>query len=585
MAEEFIGKYRIIEKIGAGGMAKVYLAGHKDVPNLKVVLKILSDSRLIDRFKQEADKMALLDGHSNICQIKHFFDHGEDLVIAMEYIHGQTLEELVKHRGRIPVKEAVEITIDVLSTLEFAHNKKIFHRDIKPGNIMIDENSKIKIIDFGIAKAEDDPDLTMAGSACGTPAYMAPEQFTPSVRTNYALIDVYAVGTMLFYMLTGQLPFKGENQFVLRDAKLFNEPAKPTQFNKDIPKKLERLILKSIDKDYHERHQTANELREDLERFMDESGIGTKEPTYDEITQVDLKSKKKSGGKDPKNAKKTMPALFGSFFVIVIAAVYFVFFMNKDQTPAPDPPLLVSPADGAELNRAQVNFSWEANAGQEGRYEIQVAAGQSFDSLIIRTESLINRFNMSRPFDPGRYFWRVKSIDSSGTAGDFSESRSFAVGESEQPVEPGHLTVTIKPSGDVFIDDGKVASNTGSYNIDLSPGAHEIRVENPNSTEKRQSREISLESGESRNLRFEFTPPPPQVRYGQIRIGTNPPSEADIIIDGEHQPLKTPNTYQVEAGTHNVQVRVELSGQGVTADSTITVKADEIIKLIFDLKK
>ena len=204
MTDEHIGNYKVIEKVGAGGMAKVYLAVHKDVPNLKVVLKILSDSRLIDRFRQEADKMALLDGHGNICQIKHFFNHEDNLVIAMEYIQGKTLEELINAREKIPVKEAVDIAIKVLETLQFAHKKKIYHRDIKPSNIMIDNSGQVKIIDFGIAKAEDDPDLTVAGSACGTPSYMAPEQFTPSVRTNYALVDIYAVGTTLFHMLTGK---------------------------------------------------------------------------------------------------------------------------------------------------------------------------------------------------------------------------------------------------------------------------------------------------------------------------------------------------------------------------------------------
>ena len=192
MTEQLIGNYKILDKIGAGGMAKVYLAVHKDVPNLKVILKILTDSRLVERFKQEADKLALLDGNPNICRIKHFFNHGEDIVIAMEYIDGITLDKKIKTDGRITIDESLRIIRDVLGVLAFAHGKGIYHRDIKPSNIMLDSEGNVKVIDFGIAKAKSDPNLTIAGTSCGTPPYMAPEQFTPSEDTNYALVDVYA---------------------------------------------------------------------------------------------------------------------------------------------------------------------------------------------------------------------------------------------------------------------------------------------------------------------------------------------------------------------------------------------------------
>jgi len=240
MAEEFIGNYKILKKIGAGGMAQVFLAVHKDVPNLKVVLKILSDARLAERFRQEADKLALLDGHSSVCRIKHFFNHGDDFVIAMEFIDGQTLEDRIKDEGKLAIGDSLKIISDVLSTLEFAHQKDIFHRDIKPGNIMVDLMGQVKIIDFGIAKSKTDPNLTIAGTSCGTPAYMPPEQFNPTESINYAQVDVYASGTTLFYMLTGDLPFKGDNQFALRDT------SRPGRGNSTptFPKRWKRSFLK-----------------------------------------------------------------------------------------------------------------------------------------------------------------------------------------------------------------------------------------------------------------------------------------------------------------------------------------------------
>ena len=195
MTERQIGNYRILKQIGAGGMAKVYLAVHKDVPNLKVVLKILSSPQHAARFMQEADKLALLERNPNICHIRHFFNHEDELVIAMEYIDGKSLEEMIAEKGKFPVEETIRIIVDLLAALAFAHDKEIYHRDIKPGNVMFDREGQLKIIDFGIAKGKTDPQMTIVGTATGTPEYMAPEQFAGGEHLDYAKCDIYAVGT------------------------------------------------------------------------------------------------------------------------------------------------------------------------------------------------------------------------------------------------------------------------------------------------------------------------------------------------------------------------------------------------------
>jgi predicted Ser/Thr protein kinase len=264
MTERQIGNYKILKQIGAGGMAKVYLAVHKDVPNLKVVLKILSSPQHAARFMQEADKLALLERNPNICHIRHFFTHEDELVIAMEYIDGKSLEELIAEKGKFSVEETVRITTDLLTALAFAHEKGIFHRDIKPGNIMFDRDGLLKIIDFGIAKGKTDPQMTIVGTATGTPEYMAPEQFTGGEDLDYAKCDIYAVGTMMYAMLTGRPPFTGENEFLLRDAKLSENPAPPSSRNKEIPGGLDRIILKAIDKDPARRFSSVAEMKAEL---------------------------------------------------------------------------------------------------------------------------------------------------------------------------------------------------------------------------------------------------------------------------------------------------------------------------------
>ncbi len=347
MNHQSIGDYNILKKAGSGGMSSVYLAVHRDVPNLKVILKVLSDQRMVDRFRQEADKLALLDGHPRICQIKHFFNHGDEIVIAMEYIDGTTLEELMEAQKRLPVASALQIIIDVLDTLDFAHQKRIFHRDIKPSNIMIDSRNQIKIIDFGIAKADSDPSLTVTGSSCGTPLYMAPEQFNPTETINYALVDIYAVGTTLYYLVTGQLPFRGDNPFALRDAKLFTEPPRPRDLNPEIPKAVEQIILKAIDKDPQNRYASVMEMQEALKSV----GRG--------LTPADRTETIAAEGESSPRPRKKLGLVMGA--VVILAAVIIGYFVirPKPEVPPLAAPHLLEPAAEAALEAATPTFSWQ----------------------------------------------------------------------------------------------------------------------------------------------------------------------------------------------------------------------------------
>jgi len=274
VTERTIGNYKILKQIGAGGMAKVYLAVHKDVPNLKVVLKILSSPQHAERFMQEADKLALLERNPNVCHIRHFFNHEDELVIAMEYIDGKSLEEMIAEKGRFSMEETATIAADLLTALGSAHEKEIYHRDIKPGNVMFEKDGMLKIIDFGIAKGKADPQMTIVGTSTGTPEYMAPEQFAGGEQLDYARCDIYAVGTMMYRMLTGEPPFKGANEFVLRDAKMFEDPVPPSRLNGEISGRMDKLILKAIDKDPARRFASALEMRDELLTISGGAGGG-----------------------------------------------------------------------------------------------------------------------------------------------------------------------------------------------------------------------------------------------------------------------------------------------------------------------
>lgn len=482
MEEQFIGNYKILKKIGAGGMARVYLAVHKDVPNLKVVLKILTNPSLAERFRQEADKLALLDGHPNICRIKHFFNHGDDFVIAMEHIDGVTLDEMIKDGRKIPVGEAVRIIAEVLDILETAHEKEIYHRDIKPSNIMIDKKGNVKIIDFGIAKGKTDPNLTVAGMACGTPAYMAPEQFAPTEDINYAYADIYATGVTLYRLITGQLPFKGQNEFAIRDAKMFSPPIKPRSINEEIPKELEAVILKSLEKEPGDRYHTALEMKKAMIPFV--------------VKQESLETQKTVAvetGSDEKKKSNLVPIL-GVIGVLIVVAVLLIIFWpsGEKQSVGDTSDSLQTVVDGPDTNAVFSTGEDSTRITQPVQGTINLNIKPSGD-VYINNQLVASGTNYySAKLDTGLVGIRVannntieKNIaDTIKLTGEAMINREYVF---HKPVDRQEITPPVKKTGtvivgsrprggDIYIDD-KLSDDQTPFTFNLPEGNHVIRVE------------------------------------------------------------------------------------------------------------
>lgn len=484
MEDQQIGSYKILRKIGAGGMARVFLAVHKDVPNLKVVLKILDDPRMVERFKQEADKLALLDGNSHICQIKHFFNHGDDIVIAMEYIDGVTLEQKIEENQRLAMPESLKIISDVLGTLEFAHQKGVFHRDIKPSNIMMDVSGNSKIIDFGIAKAKTDPNLTTAGTACGTPAYMSPEQFAPTEDIDYARVDIYAVGSTLYQLLTGACPFVEDNVFALRDAKLFRDPRRPRDLNSDIPKALEEIILKAIKRDPKERYQSTREMKDAIDTILKTFDVSALEKTS-------TISKSKEG---PQKSKKP---LFIGAAVILAALAIFIFIKIK---PSNEPAIIPSEkADTLQQGQKAEIPPTDQNPPVTTVPSAQIIASIKPYGDIYLDNMLQGGKTSALTFsaDSGRHIIRVENnqavnrviIDTIlvASAGQLHRNYNFTMtkpSEETAPQKPatkptaalGSIIIGSNPRGaDIFID-GELQEQQTPYTFKVPPGTHKVTV-------------------------------------------------------------------------------------------------------------
>jgi beta-lactam-binding protein with PASTA domain/predicted Ser/Thr protein kinase len=258
------GRYRVLRKIGGGGMADVYLCEDLSLGRrvaVKVLLqRFLDDPNFVERFRREAKAAAGLN-QTNLVSIYDWGEVDGTYFIVMEYVEGETLKELVRRQGRLGGTEAVRISLQLLAALEFAHRTGIVHRDIKPQNVMLDRHGNVKVMDFGIARAGDSG-MTEVGSILGTAQYLAPEQAKGQPVDERS--DLYSVGIVLYEMLTGSVPFKGDSAVTVA-LKHVNEMAvEPAQLVPGMPYALNQIVLKAIAKDPDQRYQSAGQFARDL---------------------------------------------------------------------------------------------------------------------------------------------------------------------------------------------------------------------------------------------------------------------------------------------------------------------------------
>jgi serine/threonine-protein kinase len=280
----FDGRYRILRRLGSGGMANVYLAEDTELGR-RVAIKILNDryandELFVERFRREAKSAAGL-SHPNIVSI---YDRGEaegTYYIAMEVIEGRSLKELIREAGRLRPAQAIAYTRQILSAVRFAHRNGVIHRDLKPHNILIGAEERLKVTDFGIARAGASQ-MTEAGSIMGTAQYLSPEQARGAPVT--AASDVYSVGIVLYEMLTGDVPFRGDTPVEIAMKHLNEPPHPPSAVAPGIPADLDRIVLRALAKDPAERYASAEEIDSDLARI--EAGLPIARETTDAATAI-----------------------------------------------------------------------------------------------------------------------------------------------------------------------------------------------------------------------------------------------------------------------------------------------------------
>ncbi|PMC38391.1 serine/threonine protein kinase [Bacillus sp. UMB0899] len=361
------GRYKILEVIGGGGMANVYLARDM-ILEREVAMKVLrfdfsNDDEFIKRFRREAQSTTSL-AHPNIVSI---YDVGEEdgiYYIVMEYVEGQTLKQYIQQFAPVHPRKAVSIMVQIASAIQHAHDNQIIHRDIKPHNILIDHHGIVKVTDFGIAVALSATTITQTNSVLGSVHYLSPEQARGGLANKKS--DIYSIGIVFFELLTGRLPFDGESAISIALKHLQSETPSPKRWNPDIPQSIENIIIKSTAKDPFHRYNTVEELEKDLETAFDVNRISeprfvipdddeatkaipiitnenlenykaddtiVRNPTIqheDNVQSIDNDSNKQKKGKKlkkPKKKKSKFAIFIITTFIVIIISIIAAFFI------------------------------------------------------------------------------------------------------------------------------------------------------------------------------------------------------------------------------------------------------------------
>ena len=330
LEDEKIGSFRIVEKIGEGGMAIIYKAIQPSL-NRTVVIKKLKDPNreIIERFKKEAYVSATF-SQANVLAIYDFIFYSKSYYLVMEYIDGKNLRSIIDYAAPISPRIASLIVREIACGLEYIHSKGITHRDIKPSNIILSYKGDVKLIDFGVAKDETPSKLTVTGMIVGTPSYMSPEQANGDKITIQS--DIYSLGVLLYELVTGRKPFSGDTNTELLMKIIKGKFPSPRKYNQDLSWRLLRIIKKCMHRDLDKRYNTAAELIHDLDLFIPWKGHSNKAElltdflrkyeSSEEISMSDLVNPTEI------HTKKTIRFWFNTLIMLMIC-IFALFKLNQ----------------------------------------------------------------------------------------------------------------------------------------------------------------------------------------------------------------------------------------------------------------
>ncbi len=629
-----IRNFEIKELIATGGMAAIYKANQTTLDRI-VAVKILhghlaQDKDFIIRFEREAKAAANLQ-HENIVNIIDYGQEEEVYFIAMEYVDGKSLKDLLNQVKFIPQEIALGIILEVAKGLGYAHQKGIVHRDMKPANILIGYDGCVKIADFGLAQAQDLTTITVTGAIVGTPAYMSPEQAAGKKVDNRS--DIFSLGVVFYEMLTGAKPFKGENYSSVIHEILTVAPAKAFEANPLISKELSTIIERMLEKDPDKRYQNIEEVSEDLAIQMKRSrievsrkdigdfvstpeekikhllekrkerhferGIYFMNSGYEKIDDAiaefekvllldpndtkaqsyleSLKTKKEKISPTEKKIKekkptKRVPILIGMFATLIAIAIILYFVSNSFSKNKPSKEFFGIVMVNTVPPGAEIFFDNDSTG------KITPA---TLESLKTGEHQLELKKNGYKPFSQkieikGNDTLRLDITLITEIAKDTSVVIKPPV--FKKPVSPvqgtSYLKVKVEPWAKIYIDGKYIETTPIAGNLTVSSGVHNIRLENPNF--KIWQRNIKFKPDETVDLNVRLEP-----LEGALKLVVKP--WADVYIDGkfyETTPIAQP--IRLSAGQHRLKLINPLCK---TYEEVIIIKAGQILRKDIELEE
>ncbi len=520
-----VGKYRIEEKLGEGGMGAVYKATDLTLDRpvaLKVLLtEITEDQKLRDRLRQEARALARFN-HPNIA-ILYEFDEVNNF-LAMEFIEGQTVDHLLSKEGALKTERIVDIMKQVLPALSMAHKAGIIHRDIKPSNIMVTSQGSVKIMDFGIAKVSGSGAQTVStGRIVGSYLYISPEQIEH--RSVDARTDIYSLGAALYEMATNHVPFETENHFLLMKAHIEEAPPRPSEKNPEIHSGLEPIILKALEKNPEDRYQSAEEMLSALSALPPEKKKKRKVPKVKKVGEESAVRKLFAF-----NLKRTAAA---SAAVLILGAIGLFVALKIVSRPEKDekfrliapPGTLVLenfPADGVlKVDGEKTDYSSEGLLLTEGKYQLSIEKS-------------------------GQVIWQEGVQIASGKSQKLDVTATSGAQAAPLPDQQGSFALNTDPAGAKVFLDGQPVAAEGS--VTIPPGRHSLRLAAADYRDTTIEFEIS--PGESKN--FGTLRLPGLAQWITLK---GVPKGARILLN-DVQVENTGQKLEVVSGTHTVSVQV-----------------------------
>jgi eukaryotic-like serine/threonine-protein kinase len=445
------GRYRVLNRLGSGGMADVYCAEDTQLGR-RVALKLLyrrfaEDAEFVERFRREASSAAGLQ-HPNIVGV---FDRGEwdgTYYIAMEFLDGRTLKQLVREHGAMPPDLATDITIQVLRAARFAHKRGVVHRDIKPHNVILDEEGRAKVTDFGIARAGAS-DMTETGSIMGTAQYLSPEQAHGQPVSPRS--DLYSIGVLLYELLTGRVPFDAESAVTIALKHVSERPLPPSELNPDVPPALDAVVMRALEKEPARRFA-------DADAFIEALQTARAEPTVVALEEYPMPGEPFAALEEEDRRSRRWWLWLIALLALVALAIGAYLLLNPPQAEVPD----------VVGNRSAVASQRLQNAGFEVNIE-----------TVINPDVPKDRVATQRP-QPGEMADEGSTVTIIVSSGPGEASVPGVVGE-RQPVaerrmeEAGFRTDVRRETSD-DVPEGRVISTSPPENSQLEKGRTVVLV-------------------------------------------------------------------------------------------------------------